>query len=196
MIIRAECYIIFYKEVIIIEKRIINVSISRSGGTAGGEAKNYKISLPSAWIKEIGIGLNEREVELSFDGSKIILSKKGSLSDFLKEKQKAGHKLKLFHCYCKDALCAKFAADETDQSLCVENKTDDVLKLPFGNKQTPTWQDYRSFLEDRCVPKARAGLREYLETIGIDHYDPLEIIKKTQGKMAEDDLWFAVEEIG
>ena len=42
---------------------------------------------------------------------------------------------------------------------------------------------------------ARAGLREYLETIGVDRYDPLEIIRKTQGRMAEDDLWLTVEEV-
>ena len=36
---------------------------------------------------------------------------------------------------------------------------------------------------------------EFLETIGVDHYDPLEIIRKTQGRMAEDDLWLTVEEI-
>lgn len=179
-----------------IEKRITNISIGRAGGTAGGTANNYKLVLPSAWMKKMGIDQSEREVELSFDGSKIILSKKQTLSDFLEEKQKAGHTLKVFHCYCKDTLCAKFAADETDQSLCVENKADDVLKLPFGKKQTPTWADYRFFLEDRCVPKSRAGLREYLESLGLDHYDPLEIIKKTQGRMAEDDLWFTVEEIG
>ena len=37
--------------------------------------------------------------------------------------------------------------------------------------------------------------REYLETIGVDHYDPLEIIQKTQGRMAEDAIWLTVEEI-
>ncbi len=50
-------------------------------------------------------------------------------------------------------------------------------------------------MESRCIPRTRAGLREYLETIGVDRYDPLEIIRKTQGRMAEDDLWLTVEEV-
>ena len=50
-------------------------------------------------------------------------------------------------------------------------------------------------MESRCIPRTRAGLREYLETIGVDHYDPPEIIRKTQGRMAEDTIWLTVEEI-
>ena len=38
--------------------------------------------------------------------------------------------------------------------------------------------DYNSFLEDRCVPKSRMGIREYLFSIGLDEYSPIEIIKK------------------
>ena len=44
-------------------------------------------------------------------------------------------------------------------------------------------------LEERCVPRQRAGLREYLEVIGVGEYDPLEIIRKTAGRMAEDSQW-------
>ena len=51
------------------------------------------------------------------------------------------------------------------------------------------------FLEDRCIPRSRAGLREYLEAIGVDKYDPLEIIQKTEGRMSEDNQWLKVEEI-
>ena len=51
------------------------------------------------------------------------------------------------------------------------------------------------FLEERCIPKERDGIREYLEAIGLNEYDPLEIIKKTKGKMAEDDQWIETEEL-
>ena len=50
-----------------------------------------------------------------------------------------------------------------------------------------------SFLEERCLPKSRAGIREYLEAIGVSEYDPMEIIKKTAGRMAEDDQWIEME---
>ena len=35
-------------------------------------------------------------------------------------------------------------------------------------------------------------MREYLEALGMDEYNPLEIIKRTQGRMAEDDQWIEV----
>ena len=81
------------------------------------------------------------------------------------------------------------------QKIRVKNLVSDFLKLPFGNNQNPSWEDYLHFLESRCIPRTRAGLREYLETIGVDLYDPLEIIRKTQGRMAEDGTWLTVEEL-
>ena len=51
-----------------------------------------------------------------------------------------------------------------------------------------------AFLEERCVPRQREGIREYLETLGLDEYDPWEIIKRTQGRMAEDQQWIEVVE--
>ena len=42
---------------------------------------------------------------------------------------------------------------------------------------------FEDFLEERCVPRSRSGIREYLETIGVEEYNPLEIIKKTKGRM-------------
>ena len=51
------------------------------------------------------------------------------------------------------------------------------------------------FLDERCIPRQRAGLREYLEAKGLDEYDPLAIIQKTKGRMAEDDQWMEVREI-
>jgi len=38
------------------------------------------------------------------------------------------------------------------------------------------------FLEERCIPRSRAGLREYLETLVLEEYDPVEIIKKPSAK--------------
>ena len=38
--------------------------------------------------------------------------------------------------------------------------------------------------------------REYLEALGLDEYDPLAIIQKTKGRMAEDDPWMELREIG
>ena len=177
------------------ETRTANLIIGTSGGTAGGNATNYKLALPSTWIREMGLTPEQRQVELRFDGASIVITRKLSFAEFLEASRHAGHKVLLLSCYSGDTLCARIAADETGETLHVENLATDYLKLPFGNNPNPSWADYRHFLENRCIPKTRAGLQEYLEAIGVDSYEPLEIIRKTQGRMAEDDLWLTVEEL-
>ena len=177
------------------ETRTANLIIGTSGGTAGGNATNYKLALPSTWVKEMGLTPEQRQVELRFDGTSITITKKLSFAEFLEASHRAEHKTLLLSCYSGDTLCARIAADEPEKTVCIENLATDYLKLPFGNNPSPSWADYRHFLENRCIPKTRAGLQEYLETIGVDSYEPLEIIRKTQGRMAEDDLWLTVEEL-
>ncbi len=177
------------------ETRTANLIIGTSGGTAGGNATNYKLALPSTWIKEMGLTPEQRQVELRFDGASIVIIRKLSFAEFLEASRHAGHEILLLSCYSGDAFCARIAADETEQTVCIENLATDYLKLPFGNNPNPSWADYQHFLEDRCIPKNRAGLQEYLEAIGVDSYEPLEIIRKTHGRMAEDDLWLTVEEV-
>ena len=175
--------------------RTANLIIGTSGGTAGGNATNFKLALPSTWIKEMGLTPEQRQVELRFDGTSIVITRKLSLAEFLEASHRAGHEILLLSCYSGDTLCARIAADETEKTVRIENLAADCLKLPFGNNKNPIWKDYQHFLEDRCIPKTRAGLQEYLEAIGVDRYEPLEIIRKTQGRMAGDDLWLTVEEL-
>lgn len=175
--------------------RTANLIVGTSGGTAGENATNFKLALPSTWIKEMGLTPEQRQVELHFDGASIVITRKLSFAEFLEASRHTGHKVLLLSCYSGDTLCARIAADETEKTVCVENLAADCLKLPFGNNKNPIWEDYQHFLEDRCIPKTRAGLQEYLEAIGVDSYEPLEIIRKTQGHMAEDDLWLTVEEL-
>ena len=58
----------------------------------------------------------------------------------------------------------------------------------------PTWDDLQIFLKDRCVPQERDGLKYYLSDLGLDCYDPLAIIRKTEGRMAEDSCWIKIAE--
>ena len=79
--------------------------------------------------------------------------------------------------------------------MIAENHTKNIVKTAFGENGIPNWDDFERFLEERCMPKSRAGIREYLETIGVDEYNPIEIIKKTKGRMAEDKQWLELEEM-
>ena len=190
--IRNEYDIIFKGD--IMEKRTGKIIIGKSGGTASGNSETYKLSLPSLWIKQLGITADSREVELSFNGENIIVSKKLSPYETALKKKKQGHHIKLFEFYNADTLCTRIYADFTDKTVSAENFTDNYVKTAFGKKALPDWNDFMSFLSERCIPETRDGLREYLEEIGVDEFSPLDIILKTRGRMAEDEQWLSVED--
>lgn len=54
------------------EKRELRVSFNKSG--AGNLTP--RLSLPAIWIKEMGVDLNDREVEVVFENNEIIIRKK------------------------------------------------------------------------------------------------------------------------
>ena len=68
----------------------------------------------------------------------------------------------------------------------MENRVASVLDTAFGVNKTPTWEDFLNFLADRCIPKTRCGLDYYLKEVGVSEYDPVQLVEKTQGRMAED----------
>ena len=57
------------------ETRKRRLMINKAGGTAGKDSVNYRVSLPAPWIKDMGLNENDRELELEFDGEKIIIKK-------------------------------------------------------------------------------------------------------------------------
>ena len=175
------------------EQRKATISISAAGGTAGKGAKTYKLTLPSAWVNELGLNALHREVTLSFNGESITVSKSLLPSDFAAQKRALGHDVRRFQFYDSSRLCSTIYADFTDEMLLAENHIDDITKTAFGNNKLPSWADFQAFLQERCVPPSRAGIREYLETIGVAEYSPLEIIQKTAGRMAEDSQWIEME---
>lgn len=92
----------------------------------------------------------------------------------------------------KDELCTKIDIDFFHKKVYVENRTDNILHRAFGVVQNPDWERFEEFLENRCFPRSRANLKEILRDIGVDSYDPLQIIEKTGGRMAEDKQWIEI----
>lgn len=179
--------------VIVMERRIVNLIVGKAGGTAGKDSKTYKVSLPSKWVAELG--LTDTKMEISFDGERIIISPHLSMDEFLEKKESLSHKLLKLEFYDGEILCTKIIADFTDETLSAQNTTEHIVKTAFGKNETPIWDDFLNFLEERCLPRSRSGIREYLEAIGVEEYSPIEIIKKTSGRMAEDNQWLKWEEI-
>lgn len=175
------------------ERRSAKVNFGAAGGSAGRGAKTCKVTLPNTWLSALGIREDRREVVLSFDGEKVILSPALSMEEYAERKLLLGHQVYSLRYYDGPQLCTLIYADFTDETLQAENYTDFLVKTAFGRKTLPTWEDFRAFLEERCIPRGRVGLKEYLADMGLAKYDPLEIVQRTEGRMAEDDQWLKVE---
>jgi len=175
------------------ETRNAKLIVNQSGGNASKGASTYRVTLPNVWVEKLGLGCDNKNLELCFNGESIIISKKPSIEEFV-QKRKGNDLLKLEY-YNFDNLCTVIIADYTENIIIIDNKTDEALYCAFGKNAIPSWRDYLDFLETRCVPKSRERIKDYLDAIGVNSYEPLEIIKKTNGKMAEDNQWIKVEEL-
>lgn len=175
------------------EQRTAKINISSAGGTASSGAKTCKVTLPTTWLEAMGISEKHREVELTFDGAAITLSRQLSGPEFAEQRKTLGHEVRILRLYDGDTLCSTIYADFTGQTVAVENQEIPLIKTALGNNLSPKWEDFQQFLAERCIPRQRAGLREYLEALGLDEYDPLSIIEKTGGRMAEDQQWLTIE---
>lgn len=100
----------------------------------------------------------------------------------------------VINCYDGDLLGTKVYADEESKQIKIKNFTDFPLPRAFGVNENPTWADFEAMLEERCIPRNRHNLKYNLKAIGLEEYNPLEICKKTGGRMAHDYCWMSFEE--
>lgn len=91
-----------------------------------------------------------------------------------------------------DTLCTTIDVDFMHKQIYITNYTNDIIHRAFGVVKHPSWDDFELFLESRCVPKSRSNIKSILRDLGVSSYDPLQIIEKTKGKMAEDNQWIEI----
>ena len=179
------------------ETRELKISSCAAGGTATAGAKTYRVTLPSNWVKKMGLDKEDSKAELFFDGSSITILPKTSedIQLFQSQAVRAGHFVVKYEYFDKDCLCSTIICDFTDKMLRAENHTDQILKTAFGSMDKPTWNDFVDFLEERCVPKSRENISIILQEMGLQEYDPIRIVEKTQGRMAEDAQWLRITKL-
>ena len=100
--------------------------------------------------------------------------------------------LRLWYMY-ENTACSIIDVDELSRQVKVYNYVDNPLYRAFGVNTDPTYEDYEEFLESRCFPKSRDKIKLELKHLGIPFYDPILIIEKTQGRMADDPCWIRIE---
>ena len=100
------------------ETRNAKLIINKSGGTATGKRNTYRVTLPTSWITKMGLGELNRELELYFDGNKIIVTQKINIEEFLNTRKH--HKLIQLDYYNFDDLITTIIADYTDEVIKIK----------------------------------------------------------------------------
>lgn len=89
----------------------------------------------------------------------------------------------------KNRICTIINVDFLNETIEIVNLTEDILHRAFGAITQPTWKQFEEFLIERCFPATRGNVKALLKELGITTYDPLQIVEKTAGRTAEDELW-------
>lgn len=165
------------------ERRLARINSSTAGGTAGAGAKTHKVTLPSRWLRAMGITDEEREVELTFDQNRIVITKVVTIEEFISEKKAQSHCVEKLKFWNSKTLCTTIAVDFTDHTLCVENHTRQLVKTAFGKNRLPAWEDLMAFLEERCIPRQRRAFENI--------WTPWDWMSTTRGRSsnAHRDVW-------
>ena len=100
--------------------------------------------------------------------------------------------IRMWYMY-KDQVCTLIDADPARQRIRIKNYQDHLMFRAFGPVEQPSYRQYEAFLESRCFPRSRDKMKLILKELQLPFYDPLMIVEKTEGRMAEDDFWIRVE---
>lgn len=100
--------------------------------------------------------------------------------------------LRLWYMY-ENTVCSVIDVNELERSVKVYNYIDNPLYRAFGVNMEPNYEDYEEFIESRCFPRNRDKIKLELKKLDIPFYDPIMIIEKTEGRMAEDHFWIKLE---
>lgn len=172
------------------ESRVIGLHSRLAGGNSGSKSFKYSVDIPSSWIKQLDMSASDKFC-VTIDGEKIVLQKRApnTFSEFVKYARQRGHEVKIYQYMDGNVLCSRIAADFTSQQVALENHVKELDKQAFGVTLEPTWKDFLVFMEGRCIPRTRVGIENYLKAYGIDSYDVFALIRRTQGRLAEDNQW-------
>ena len=127
-------------------------------------------------------GTTVNDIAKRFQTSRQVIGK------YLNDNPAEGYTLRMTYMY-KQYPCTVIDVDFLNQKVMIQNKTKDMLRRAFGVIEEPTWEDFNGFLKERCFPATRGNAKEILRQLQLTSYDPLQIVEKTRGRMAEDNMW-------
>lgn len=135
-------------------------------------------------LQEDGMSVND--IAIRFGTSRQVIGR------YLNKPLADGYTMRMTYMFRRQP-CTTIDVNFLEQKIRIQNRTNDILHRAFGVNEQPTWEDFEIFLRDRCFPPTRGYLKEELQTLGLDSYDPLQIVEKTKGRTAEDGLWLKIQ---
>ena len=88
----------------------------------------------------------------------------------------------------KNTVCTEITVDYKTETVEIVNHTDNLMRRAFGVNEHPSFKDWEEFLEYRCFERSADGMKLRLRELGLDHYDPYEIVLKTEGRLEGDKM--------
>ena len=127
-------------------------------------------------------GMTVNEVAKRFQTSRQVIGR------YINEKPSETFTLRMTYMY-RQYPCTVIDVDFMNRKVLIQNKTRDMLHRAFGVVENPSWEDFERFLEERCFPASRGNAKDILRELQLTSYDPLQIVEKTGGRSADDDMW-------
>ncbi len=93
----------------------------------------------------------------------------------------------------KDDIVSEIEYSFISETVLLTNYISDIIVLPFGIITKPTFSQFLEFLESRCFPKTRYNVKALLDYLGLQCYEPYDIVRKTHGIQNEDTCWIRFE---
>lgn len=93
--------------------------------------------------------------------------------------------------FWKDELTAEINIE--NNRVYIKKYTSDPMKQFFLAFDSMDIIGFSELLESRCWERERADISVLLSKIGLDEYDPIEIVKRTFGVSYNDSIWFKFE---
>lgn len=171
------------------ELKKIAVQVNQKNPRQAGRKKKFTNEDIAAMRKLRADGVPMQMIANRYGTSRQIVSK------YLNQAPDAGYTMRMTLMY-QNKPCTAIDVNFLQNKIRIQNYTKDILHRAFGVKESPTWEDFYVFLQDRCFPKTRGNVKTVLVGLGLQDYDPLQIVEKTNGRTAEDDLWLKFQYYG
>ena len=171
------------------ELKRLAAQINQKNPRQAGRKKKFKHEDVERMRELRADGVPMQEIDDRYGTSRQIVSK------YLNQAPEDGYTMRMTLMY-QNRPCTAIDVNFLQNKIKIQNYTKDILHRAFGIKEDPTWEDFYVFLQDRCFPKTRGNVKTVLAGLGLQDYDPLQIVEKTNGRTAEDDLWLKFQYYG